>query len=129
MVGEHDFGEINAFTFSAKIKQWQQTLEKDSSLLKRRVAVVEDLGEEGIEPDKCTQIRLEQNQCVQLVLGRLDCFLVLVLHRAPQRLLRSFVAFHHPIHDRFQTSYQIALLRIQLQFHGHDPIMGGLQRL
>ena len=66
--------------------------------------------------------RLEQDQRVQLVLGRLGRLLVLLLLRCRELLLRRLVALHQPVRDGLQGRDQLALLGLRVQLHGHHAI-------
>jgi len=51
VMGEDHFGEVNALALAAKFQQGQQAFEKDGAFLNGGVAVIEDLGQEGVQAD------------------------------------------------------------------------------
>ena len=56
VMGQDDFREVDALALAAKLQQRQQALVKDGALLDGGVAVVEDLGEERVEPDESAHV-------------------------------------------------------------------------
>ena len=67
-MGQHHFREVDAFALAAELQQRQQALVEDRALLDGRVAVVEDLRQERVEPDERAHVALEEDQRVQFVL-------------------------------------------------------------
>ncbi|MDP2823093.1 MAG: hypothetical protein Q8O52_10520 [Sulfuritalea sp.] len=105
-----------------RLQQRQQALVEDGALLDGSVAVVEDLRKEGIEPDVCAHVALEQDQGVQLILcgpGRRSVLLGL---RSVQCLLGGLVAFHHAVLHRLQRGDQIALPGVRVELHRRHAI-------
>lgn len=83
MVGQHDLGQVNPFPLPPELQQRQQPPVDDEALFNRRVAVIEYLREEGIDPLESGHVLLEQHKRVQLVpglvLGFASCLAVAVL--------------------------------------------------
>jgi len=58
-MGEQHLAQVNSRHLTLKLQQRQQPLEEHGSLLKARIAVVEDLAEEGVEADICAHVASE----------------------------------------------------------------------
>ena len=116
---ENYFGEADALALATEFQQRQQALVEDGALLDGRVAVIEDLRKEGVEPNERTQVGLEQDERIQLVLRRLGrCFVVLFPGHA-QHFARGLVAAQQAVRHGFQRGHQF-LLRHPFQFRfGH----------
>ena len=106
---QYDLGNVDAFALPAEFQQRQQALVEDRPLLDVRVAVVEDLRQERVEPQERTHVRLEQDQRIQLVLRILSSLFLLLLRRDLQRLAGRLVALDHAILHWRQGGDEIAL--------------------
>ena len=79
MVGEHDPREVYPCALAAEFQQWQQPPVEQRAFLHRGVSVVENLGEERVEPHVGTEVVAEEEQRVELLLRLLRGALVLLL--------------------------------------------------
>ena len=63
-------GEVDAVPLPAEVKEPEEVLEENRSLLDVGRAVIEDLREVGVEADESPIVPLEEEHGVELVLGR-----------------------------------------------------------
>ena len=61
VVGQHDLRQVDPLALAAELQQRQQALVEDRALLDRRVAVVEDLRQERVEPQKAPMSALNSS--------------------------------------------------------------------
>lgn len=122
-MGQHDFRQVDAFPLPAKLQQRQQPFVENRPLFDRRVPVVENLRVEGVAPDKRPQIRLEQDQRIEVGLGRLGRRRIVRRLRRFQRLLSGLLGLHDTVLHRGDGGQQVALLgvRVQLRIGPHGP--------